>query len=132
MVDVTDLLDIPYAARGTDPATGVDCAYAVRRFLERRFPDFDPHELPLDPEEETAAIAAAREGRSRWSRIGTSIFAATQSGDVILSEHAGVIGISALVDSARREVITATPQFGVHLLPIRRIVGVTDVLRRLA
>lgn len=131
MTHLDDIIGLRYAPRGTNPATGVDCLYTARRALERIFPDLRPEELPLLPAEESAAIEAARSSAGPWTRIGGNVFAAQRAGDLLFGAHAeGEPFVAVLVDSEKREVITATRERGSHILPIRKLLGVTDVFRR--
>jgi len=130
-LDFTDIIGLHYAAGGTDPATGVDCLWAARRGLERIFPDLRPDELPILAEEQAARLALARQGMDSWVRIGESVFAATRVGDILVGEHAnGGLSIGVLVNVERREILTAVPDVGVVLQPVRRFVIVRDVFRR--
>lgn len=131
MTDFTDLLGLPYRAYGTDPATGIDCAYVCRVALERIFPDFRSSEFPLTASEQAARLALARQGVESWIRVGDNTFAATALGDLVISERAnGALNVAVLVNVERREAITATHGYGVQILPMRRILGVRDVFRR--
>jgi len=126
-----DLLHLPYRFGGVDPATGIDCRWTVRRGLERLFTDLRPEEFPLAPGEETAALAAAREGRSSWTLLGENVFSATREGDLLVGVREGGGGfVALLVDHERRAVLTATPDHGSCLLPIRKLLGVREVFRR--
>jgi len=131
MIHFEDILGLPYLARGTDPSKGVDCAWAARQGLARIFPDFRPEDFPLDPREEAKAIELARISANAWTRIGGNVFAATTAGDLLLGDHeGGEMYVAVLVDSEKREVLTATHTRGVHLCPIRKLTNVRDVFRR--
>lgn len=128
----TDIIGLRYQFRGTDPATGVDCLWASRRALERIFPDLEAHEVPVSHEDQAAALARARQGiEPRWTRVGGNAFAARELGDLVISQRDdGSAGASVLIDVDRREVITAMPELGVIVQPIRKITRISDVFRR--
>lgn len=134
MTGYEDLIGLRYAARGTDPTTGVDCAWASRRALERIFPDFAAEDFPLDAVEEAAALALARAGKSsRWERVGGNVFAAMREGDLLLGTRDGGETFAAvLIDAERHDVLTALPGHGVTRMARSKLRGVTDVLRRIA
>lgn len=132
MKDFSDLIGLRYRFGGTSPRDGVDCAWTARQALARIFPDLRPEEFPITHEEQAARLALARKGVESWVRVGDNIFAATREGDLIVGErHNGGLFAAVLVNPENREAITATHEFGVHLAPLRRLVGVRDVFRRM-
>lgn len=129
--DLTDLLGRPYKLGGTDLATGVDCLFTSQQTLLRIFPGMAPEELPCTPDEQAAAITAAREGASRWELVGENIFSATTEGDLIVGERPNGHRFTAvLFDAETRRVITAVPDRGVLVLPTHRLPGTRQVFRR--
>jgi hypothetical protein len=133
VTDFTDLIGLRYRFGGTDPRDGVDCLWTARRALERIFPDFRAEELPVTQSEQAARLALARQGIESWTRVGENVFGATRVGDLLVGERGnGGLFVAVLVDVEKRDAITATPENGVLVMPLRRLLGVRDVLRRTA
>lgn len=131
-VDVHELLGTPYRCEGTNPRDGgVDCLFASRFALERIFPDLEADEFPVTPSEEFVMRLRIRQGRTRWQKVGESAAAATKLGDVIQGRKPdGGAYVAVVVDQVKRMAISAMPERGVFLQPLKSFSGVELVLRR--
>ena len=117
-----DLVGLPYAFGGTDPATGVDCLWAVRQALQRIFPDLTPEECPLEHE---AGLALARGCPRPWKLVSWP----SKLGDVLFGEHPEP-WVAVLVDVEGRNVFTAPPTRGTAVLNLRALGPHKAILRR--
>lgn len=117
-VDVTDLLGPGYR-RGIRDCFAVACTALGRAGVE-----VDP-----DRAEEELLRWVVSEG-SPWEKVGSEPCHARVLGDVLfLSSEDAPCGVAVLVDEQTRAAITATPERGVFLLPLRMVKDCAGVYR---
>jgi hypothetical protein len=127
-----DLLRVPYARRGFDPATGLNCFGMLLEWFRRR--GYPEPALPWGSSNdalENAALAWAQDPTA-WTWLGSRVGAAGQIDDVAVtrSEFAP-LGCAVLVSLRPKLFLTSLPGRGGILLKPRQIEGsVTSVVRR--
>jgi|GEM_PF-4707395 len=113
-IDVSDLLEVPYAAGGVHESTGLDCL-GVALAVHRRLGLFQPH-FPLDWA--TAQNWILGPG---WTELGRDVAALRELGDVVLVEGGELapLGVACVFNLGRHGsapaepwLITSTPERG--------------------
>ena len=125
MIHFEDLIGVPYKWGGTDPATGVDCLWIVRKALERIYPDFDPAEMPISDEEVEQSLLVGSPFMERWAEIKW----ADKFGDLVYGENNGHHYVAILTDIAGHNVLTALPEYS-RRVPYRKLTGIRGQYRR--
>lgn len=121
-IDLRGLVGLPYKAGGVDPYDGVDCLWAARAALQRRFPDLRAEELPL---EKDAALALVDGAESTWKHQRWP----SLPGDVIYGTSPQP-WVATLVHKQDHLVFTAMPGRGTCVVPLKKLGRYTHVLRR--
>ena len=130
-----DLVGVPWRANGTSPREGFDCAtlsYVCQARCGIRLPLSELWFCPDDEDERAAAFADYLEAEGhRWTHLGTRVHAATQLGDVILTQGEGEEGlhVATVVSTAQHLALTTYRETGSMVIRSGLLPGVVQVMR---
>lgn len=127
-----DLLRVPYARRGFDPKTGLNCFGMLLEWFRRR--GYPEPALPWGSSDDALEAAAMSwsQDAGAWTWLGSRVGAASQIDDVAVTRsELAPLGCAVLVSLCPKLFLTSLPGHGGIVLKPRQIEGsVVSVVRR--
>jgi hypothetical protein len=131
MIDISDLVRCSYSME-PNLSTTHNCASAVREVLIRLGYNEAANGFPVLPDAAISLLSRSMETLP-WCRIGDQASLVRQAGDIAVTRDikTGHMGVSVLFKSNDTRVLTALPDHGVRIMPIRALPKVQSVFRPL-